>query len=190
MDGRRWIAAALLVAAPACAGAGDVIGAIEEQGQKAAREEAVESRPSLDEIFRDGDYVFEKGPPELQQLAEKEIRSDPAGDEGLEEVVVKTAAPADDPKKAMYLLAMEMTDVAVDDPGTWAGFLRGASEASGEDLEEGEIDGVETAYSDLPREHLLSIYYAPDLIITAVAEPSVPRSELEDLARYLLEARD
>lgn len=189
MGGRRWIVA-LLLAATSCAGAGDVIDAVQEQGEKAAREEAAENRPSLDEIFRDGRYVFGRGDPAIEQAAEKGIRSDPAGDEGLEDVVVKTLWPEDDRKEVMHVLALEMTDVAVEDPETWAGFLRGAAEGGGKELEEGTVDGAETAYADLGSERALSIHYAPDLIITVVARPSVTRSELEDVASYLLEARD
>lgn len=182
MDGRTLGLATALLLASCSSGALDSI----ESVRDARIEEAIEERPSLDEIFRDGRYSFKPAPRRVAAAAERSIKRHPSDDDALEELVAHQVVEGTKPGEVILVFGIVTADEFVE-PESWGGFLRGASEAA--ELEEDTLDGVATAYGKTAADHTLAVNYAPDLIITISAMHSTKASKLEDIAEYLLEAR-
>lgn len=185
MDGRTWLCLVLLLAPAGCArNAGTALG----PARQAVVEDTIAERPTLREIFRDGRYEFLAADARLRRWAHRRLERNEAAQEGIQKLSLRVVR-AERGGGPMVVFAIVMSDVPVEDPSTWEGFMRGLSDVAGEAVEEGDIDGVKTAYVSVPRAKTLGVYYAPDLLIRIESLPETPRRELEDLARYLLEAR-
>lgn len=149
------------------------------RGAQAEAEAPSLERPPLGEIFRDGRYDFQPAP-KVEQVFENFLEKDPAAAEGIDRVVARHVFSRGELRSRTVAITFVLTEKAVEEPACWEGFLRGASETAGEDLERAEMDGVPVAYSETDAEHGVTIYYAKDLVVTVAAPPPIPRSELDD----------
>jgi hypothetical protein len=187
VDGRRWAAAALLVATSACSlGPLESVDSVRRSREGDARLDV--ERPSLDEIFRDGEYDFVQAHPAAEKAFRDEIAKDPTVEETLEKAILRQVVDPED--RFIFTFAFVMGEEATKDPLTWDGFLVGASDTAGEDFEESTMDGVDVAFVETKMERTLLLNYAPDLIVMITSDLDVSRTELEDIGQYLLDARD
>lgn len=178
----------MLLLTSACGALGPLEAADEARREQAEDEAPSLERPGLGEIFRDGRYDFQPAP-KAEQVFEDLLEKDPAAAEGIDRVVARHVFSRGELRTRTVAIAFLLTERAIEEPAFWDGFLRGAAETAGEDLERAEMDGVQVAYSETDVEHSLTIYYAKDLVMTVAAPPSTSRSELDDIGAYLLDAR-
>lgn len=188
MDGRRWLAAVLLLVASACGAIAPLEAADEARTAQSEDDLPGLERPDVDEIFRDGRYDFQPAP-KAERVSEKLFENDPLAAEGIEDVVANHVFPGKKLRTEIIAIALLLTDLAVEDPATWDGFLRGVGDTAGEPPEENTLDGAKVAYVENDVEHSVLIYYARDLIVMVAGPPSTTREELEDMGSYLLDAR-
>lgn len=188
MDGRRWLATSLLLLASGC-GALEPIEAAGEARLEQAEEEAPSlERPGLGEIFRDGRYDFQAAP-KAEKVFERIFERDPLAAQGIEDVVANHVFPRGELRTKIVAIAFVLTDLAIEDPLTWDGFLMGMGDEAGVTPDEGTLDGAKVAYTESGVDHSLTIYYARDLIVTIAGPPATTREELDDIGAYLLDAR-
>lgn len=188
MDGRRWLATSLLLLASAC-GALEPLEAAGEARLAQAEEEAPGlERPDLDEIFRDGRYDFQPAP-KAEKVFERLFERDRLAAEGIDDVVANHVFPQGRLRTKIVAIAFVLSDVAIEDPATWDGFLVGVGDTAGEAPEEATLAGAKVAYTETAVDHTVSIYYARDLIVTVTGPPATTRAELDDIGSYLLDAR-
>lgn len=192
MDGRRWAAAAALLPTLAGCSAIDSINTIEEARRERAAQRApvVVDRPDLAEIFRDGRYDFRQADQKVERVVEDQVMSEPTAKAEIDDIMVKEVYTRRrrGVVPEMVAISFVLSDVAVGTPGYWDAFVAGTRE-SGVELEESSVDGTQVAFSDHSAEPTLMVYYAPDLIVILSGDRSTSRSDLEDLAEYLLAAR-
>lgn len=188
--GRAALTLAAVVTLSSCSelgllgGAGFVAGAGSEVVVEA---EAVE-RPPVRKIFRDGRYRFRPMPPTEMRAAERAVTRDPIAEAGTEKLVGKLVVDPKKPHVPIRAVALVMADIAVEDPFTWEGFVRGFSEDA-DQVREGTLAGTETVFGTAPIGSAFAMNYARDLIVVIYAGREMPQSDVKALARYLLRAR-
>ena len=174
---------ALLVVNAGCS----VSGSFDPGTEPKEAEPAQSIRPTLGEIFRDGAYEFEDAP-RIARALERAAGGDSADSLPFDEIVAKRVDEEGSPT-GMHALAFLLTNEAAEVPDIWEQLVQQAAASTGREPERGTLDGAAVAYTENDVEHTLTIYYARDLVVTVMAPAATPKSELDDIGLYLLDAR-
>ena len=198
MDGRTAVAAALGVAVfvtsacsqPDPAGTVDASqAAVETSGpaEPGAPESRIE-RPSLRQIFRDGRYELRPVPRAEKREFVETMRANPDSDAQLRTLHAMDVFESG--RRILRATAIVFRRSATRDPGLWEAFVAAAAPDEGPPPKWSTVAGTEAAYLEPPTDvHVLLVWYEPDLVIGLTAPHRTSRSQMEDVARYLLSRR-